>query len=106
MNSSIYEIMKENAVECGLTFEISPSGISIEQYFDIISKCNFTISKNGELCEPELFNIPAHLQKKLQLDLENSPQEFKTKLAVLLAKKDAEARQIEEARLAKFDSTE
>jgi len=38
MNSSVYEKMKESAEQCGLTFEIPPSGISIEQYFDIITQ--------------------------------------------------------------------
>src|ERR1035438_5817597 len=42
MNSSIYEKMKENAEQCGLMFEIPPSGISIEQYFDVLSKCHFS----------------------------------------------------------------
>ena len=106
MNSSVYEKMKENAEQCGLTFEIPPSGISIEQYFDIVSKCPFSISRTGEVCGPSLFNIPPHLQEKLQLDLENAPQEFKTKLAALLARKEAEARKFEEVRLARFDSTE
>ena len=106
MNSSIYEKMKENAEQCGLTFEIPPSGISIEQYFDVLSKCHFSISRIGELNWPSLLNIPPHHQEKLQLDLENAPQEFKTKLAALLATKVAEARQIEETRLARFDSTE
>src|SRR5579862_6499849 len=106
MNSSVYEKMKENAEKHALTFEIPPSGISIEQYFDIVSKFQLSISRTGELCVPSLFGIPPHLQEKLRLDLENAPQEFKTKLATLLAKKEAEARKIEETRLARFDSSE
>jgi hypothetical protein len=106
MNSSIYEKMKEDAEQCGLTFEIPPSGISIEQYFDVLSKCHFSISRIGELNWPSLFNIPPYLQEKLQLDLKNAPQEFKIKLTALLARKEAEARKIEEVRLARFDSTE
>ena len=106
MNSSLDEKMKENAEQCGLTFEIPPSGVSIEQYFDVVSKCPFSISRTGELSGPLLSNIPPHLQEKLQLDLKNAPQEFQIRLTALLASKEAEARKIEEIRLARFDSTE
>jgi hypothetical protein len=106
MNSSVLERMKEYAEEKGVMFQIKPSGIPIEQYFEIVSKLTLTISKNGEVELPSLFGIPPEIQAKLQLDLQNAPEEFKEKLEALCSKKIEEARKAEAMRLAKYDLVE
>jgi hypothetical protein len=106
MNDTILEKMRANAQDSGTMFSIPPSGISIEQYYDIIEKCCCTVSRDGGVVRPFLQNVPLHLLEKLKDDLNNAPSAFKAKLNALWLSKETEARKLEEARIARFDIVE
>jgi hypothetical protein len=103
MSSVLYQKMHEAAVSSGAMFEFSPSGITLQQYLDVLRKCDCTVDELGKISWPELFNIPPHLREKLDRDLADAPSEFKEQLESVRKEQENKALLREEARLNRYE---